>query len=91
MIMGTDYLHYDLSVIGERETILVNLQSQAYVRLLDQTNYYNYINSRPYNYYGGLVTVNPYKIKPPNSAHWHLIIDLGGSAGHIKAQVQILR
>lgn len=91
MIFGTDYLHYDLSNIGPKETIKVKLETQAYVRLLDEHNYYKYINSQQYQYYGGFITSSPYNIKPPYNSNWHLIIDLGGGQGHLSAQVQIIR
>lgn len=90
MAYGTDFLHYELNHIGPNQTIQVVLDSQAYVRLMDYSNYISYLDGRQYNYYGGLVKVSPYKLKPPFLSNWHLIIDLGGDSGYINAQVKIL-
>jgi hypothetical protein len=83
------YLQYDFQ-ITPKDTIRVDLDSQANVRLLDPQNFQSYRQGQKHNYFGGLVKQSPYYIKPPRSGHWHLVIDLGGYAGKIAATVSIV-
>lgn len=84
-----NYLHYEVDA-GPNNTVQVTLDKQANVRLMDYSNYENYRNGRQHRYYGGLATVSPFNIRPPYQGHWHLVIDLGGSAGTVRASVQVL-
>lgn len=91
MIVGNNYLHYDLSHYGTGETIQVTLQYAAWVRLMDYDNYMRYLRGQQYRFFGGYVNRSPYRIKPPYLGNWHLVIDLNGQPGQISATVQIFR
>jgi hypothetical protein len=84
-----NYLHYECDV-GPNHTIEVTLDKQANVRILDFANYQNYQSGRPYRYTGGLATVSPTYLKAPHAGHWHLVIDLGGYPGTVRASVRII-
>jgi len=84
-----NHLHYEFDV-GPTQTIQVTLDHQAYVRLLDSDNYKKYRTGQKYTYYGGLQTVSPAHLRAPSQGHWHLVIDLGGYPGTVRALVQIL-
>ncbi len=83
------YLHYELYA-GTENTIIVTLDKQANVRLMDYVNFNNYKQGLKYQFYGGLATVSPYRLKPPYLTQWHLVIDLQGFAGNVNATVQLL-
>lgn len=85
-----DFLHYDF-FLSFRDSVQVQLDSQANVILLDDLNFENYKNSRQYTYYGGLATRTPVYLKPPFPGHWHLVIDLGGGSGSVNASVSVIR
>ena len=75
---------------GPDNVIEVSLDHAANVQLMDAPNYENYRNGREFRYYGGHVKSTPFKIRPPHRGHWHLVIDLGGSAGTVRAAARLL-
>jgi hypothetical protein len=84
-----NYLHYDLYL--EPDNIVeVTLDKQANVRLLDDINFSHYKKGNRHKYYGGLAKQSPARLKPPIPGHWHLVIDLGGYAGTVKASVRVI-
>ena len=87
--MNMNYLHYEFSA-GSTDIVEVTLDRAANVLLLDSGNYSNYRNRHGYKYYGGYATVSPYRIIPPHYGSWHLVVDLGGGAGTVRAAVQII-
>ena len=58
--------------------IEVDLNYTAYVRLLSDYDFRNYISGEEYSYYGGRQTQTPCRIKIPNDGHWHVVVDNDG-------------
>jgi len=85
-----NFLHYALN-LGLNEVVEVTLDVQANVRLLDELNFLNYSGGRRYTYYGGLARVRPVQLAPPYPGRWHLVIDLGGYPGTVRASVRTIR
>lgn len=83
------YLHYPITA-SAGNTVVVSLDSQANVRLLDPINYSRYRRGERHEFYGGLARVSPFPLRVPRTGEWHVAIDLGGSAGTIRARVQLL-
>jgi len=84
-----NYLHYPLNWQTSAKVVRVSLSQQANVRLLDEINYNNYKNGREYHFYGGLARLNPVEIPIPHPGIWHIVIDLGGGAGFLRASVEV--
>ena len=85
-----NYLHFDLNIqIGD--IVEVTLDKQANVRLLDDINYSQYQRGVPHRFYGGLATKSPVQLSAPHAGRWHLVIDLGGQAGSVRASTRILK
>lgn len=85
-----NFLHYDLQ-LGANDVVEVTLDKQANVLLLDDTNFAKYKRGERHRYYGGLAKVSPARLSAPYSGHWHLVVDLGGYAGTVRASVRTLR
>jgi hypothetical protein len=85
-----DFLHYDLQ-LESGDVVEVTLDKQANVRLLDEINFSYYRRGERHTYYGGLAKVSPVRLSPPYAGHWHLVIDLGGYAGTVKASVRTIK
>lgn len=83
------FLHTDFNG-GPGDTVVVTLDSQANVMLLDDHCFSSYKNGRSFQYHGGWATTSPVRLRPPRTGHWHVVVDLGGSTGHVKAGIQIL-
>ncbi|PQO36914.1 hypothetical protein C5Y96_07060 [Blastopirellula marina] len=84
------FLHYPLGHCTQGKTVEVTLSSAANVQLLDANNFALYKSGSQYRYHGGYVTKSPYRIRIPSDGNWHIAIDLGGAAGHVKASVQVI-
>ena len=85
-----NYLHYDFNLQSD-DVVEVTLDKQANVRLLDGSNYSSYRLGKQHRYYGGRATKSPVRISPPHAGHWHLVVDLGGNAGTVKASVRTIK
>jgi Domain of unknown function (DUF1883) len=85
------FLHYEVQ-IGSDDAIEVSLQGNAAnVLVMDSSNFNSYRRgSGGFRYYGGHYTRSPAVIRPPSSGHWHVVIDLGGGGGNVRASVRVI-
>ncbi len=79
-----EFLHKEIDA-GPEDIVEIALDHPANVQLLDQANYDLYRRREPYKYYGGYATQSPFRIRPPQKGRWHVVVDLGGGAGTVKA------
>lgn len=84
-----DYLHYEFDANGG-DVIEVTLDRAANVQLLDPANFENYKNGRGYRYHGGYATTSPVRLAVPRDGKWHVVIDLGGGAGRVRAVPRLI-
>jgi hypothetical protein len=85
-----NYLHYELD-LKAGDTVEVKLDKQANVRLLDESNFSSYRRGGRHTYHGGLAKQSPARLVPPHPGHWHLVVDLGGYAGTVRASVRTVQ
>ena len=85
-----NFLHYEVD-LGPNDGVEVTLDQQANVRLLDASNFFAYQRGDAHTYYGGLAKVSPVHLRPPHSGHWHVVIDLGGYSGTVRASVRVVK
>ena len=85
-----NYLHHEFD-LSANDTVEVTLDNRANVRLLDDTNFLLYKNGKHHRYYGGLAKTSPFRIAAPRAGHWHVVIDLGGYAGTVRASASVLQ
>jgi hypothetical protein len=83
-----NYLHYEFDLSPD-DVVEVTLDKQANVRLLDTANFSLYRSGKQHHYYGGLAKESPVKLSPPHAGHWHVVIDLGGFAGTVRAGARV--
>lgn len=84
------YLHNSYQ-IGPTDIVMVTLDGQANVMLLDDMNYSAYRQGRSFNYFGGWATRSPIKLVPPRYGHWHVIVDMGGYVGTVRAGFRVIK
>jgi hypothetical protein len=85
-----DFLHHQFEA-GPDDVIEVMLDRAANVQLLDPLNYENYREGRTFRYEGGgYATETPVRLHPPRLGTWHVVIDLGGGAGSVRATARVL-
>ena len=85
-----NFLHYEFE-LSDEDTVEVTLNKQANVRLLDDINYSLYKNGKKHRYHGGLAKASPVRLAAPHAGHWHVVVDLGGYAGTIRASARALQ
>ena len=83
------YLHQEFDVESD-DIVEVTLDGQANVMLLTTAEFDRYRRGDSYRYYGGLAKQSPVRLVPPNQGHWHVVVDLGGYAGHVRAEVRVV-
>ena len=84
------FLRYDLQ-LAATDVVEVTLDKQANVRLLDAQNFSLFANRQAHRYHGDLAKQSPFRLRAPSAGSWHLVIDLGGNAGQVRASVRTLR
>ncbi len=84
-----NFLHSDFTG-GSDAVALVTLDGQANVFLLDDSNFACYRQGRSFSYYGGWATRSPVRLSPPHYGHWHVVVDLGGYSGTIRAGIRVI-
>ncbi len=84
-----NYLHQTLDVSPD-DMIEVILDHAANVQLLDAANFNAYQSGRENRYIGGHATTSPVNLRVPTSGLWHLVIDLGGMAGSVRADARVI-
>jgi hypothetical protein len=84
-----NYLHQELTA-GPEDRVEVTLDAQANVMLLDDTNFDRYRRNQAFQYYGGHAEKSPFVLVPPSRGRWHVVVDLGGGPGRVRAAVQLI-
>ena len=84
------FMHYEVKA-RPGEIIQVNISRDANVRLLDQLNYAKYKLGKSYSATAGPETEGPIRFAPPYRATWHVIVDMEGRMGTVRASVEVLK
>jgi hypothetical protein len=85
-----DHRHY--SFYAKRGNwVEVELDQQANVILLDDINYARYRNGVDFRYQGGYTRYSRVTLPILYSGNWHLVIDLGGLSGRLRATARLVR
>ena len=85
-----NFIHSDLGQLAPGAVAIVTLGTAANVRLLDDANFRSYQAGRPHRgYYMGFYRQSPVRMPVPSAGHWHVVVDLGGHAGTIRAGVRV--
>jgi hypothetical protein len=83
--------HLDFQFIAKLGDVAeVTLDRAANVLMMDPANYDEYQQGRAYRYYGGHATVSPFSIVVPNPGLWHVVVDLGGGPGEVRASARLI-
>ena len=85
-----NFLHYKFT-LETGDIVEVTLDKQANVRLLSDSNYALYKSGKSHKYHGGLAKQSPLRLSAPSPGRWHLVVDLGGYAGTVKASARVIR
>lgn len=84
-----NFIHYEFQLTSN-DIVEVTLDKQANVRLMDDINFMKYKQGDRHSYFGGLAKVSPVRLTAPHTGHWHVVIDLGGYAGTVRASARVI-
>jgi len=82
-------LHREFEV-GPEDTLEVTIDHPANVMMMTPEDFANYRDGRPYRYHGGHATTTPVRFVPASRERWHIVVDLGGGAGSVRAAVRVV-
>jgi hypothetical protein len=82
------FLHWEVDAV-EGTIVRVDLDAQANVMLLDDSNFSSYRHGCRFHYFGGLAKRTPVTLVPPYPGRWHVVVDLGGRVGRVNASVSV--
>lgn len=83
------HLHREIDV-GPDESLEMLLSNRANVLLLDDANYGRYRKHESFEYQGGgFADHSPFPLDVPHPGHWHIVVDLGGYPGKVRATLRI--
>lgn len=85
-----NFLHKEIDA-GPDDVVEVAVDGQANVMLLDTPNYEKYRRGEAFRYHVGLATSSPMRLTPPRQGRWHVVVDLGGYPGRVRAEVRVLQ
>lgn len=88
--LALNYLHYEFDLNGG-DTVEVILDSHANVRLMDNANFALYQAGKRHFALGGFARTSPIHITAPSAGHWHVVVDLGGFPGTVRATAHVLQ
>jgi hypothetical protein len=83
------FLHTEFTG-GSECLALVTLDGQANVMLLSDSDFHAYQCGHSFNYRGGWATRSPIRLVPPHHGRWHVVVDLGGYEGRLRAGVRVI-
>ncbi len=84
-----NHLNYEFDA-SEGDVAEVTLDRAANVLLMDPASYDDYNHGRSFRYYGGYATKSPVSLAVPKKGPWHVVVDLGGDAGQVRASTRLL-
>lgn len=84
-----NFLDYPVQA-RQGDVVEVTLDHAANVRLRDASNFQRYRRGEAHRYHGGYMTHSPARLPVPHAGSWHVVVDLGGYAGQVRASVSLL-
>ena len=84
------FLHYEVKV-GPAEMIAVHVDREANVLLLDPLNFARYKQGKSHEPSGSARAAGRSLFSPPFHGTWHVVVDMEGNVGTVRAYVDVLR
>ena len=57
----------------------------------DRPEFCAYRGGRRFQYHGGWAATSPVRLRPPSAGHLHVVVDLGGRAGQVRAGIRVMQ
>ena len=84
--------HSQREYLNHGDVVEVACSHHCEIVLLDDNNFFNYKNARPFTRHdGGFFTMFPARLLVPQAGYWNIVIDLGGGNATIRHLIRIVR
>lgn len=83
-----NYLSFDLKFQSKGAVVQVELNAQAYVKLMDFMNFADYKAGIDHKFYGGYATHSPAEVMIPRDGQWFVVVDAGDRQGKVSGTVK---
>ena len=80
------FIYWDIQA-GPDNVVQVQLDREANVLLLDDTNFAAFRRGGGRSYFGGYYKQTPVRLVPPRETRWHVVVHLSGYAGGVNASM----
>ena len=84
-----DFLHTEFSG-GREKVVVVTVDTQCNVMLLNDASFRAYQRGQSFKYSGGWAIKSPVRLQPPRYGHWHVVVDLAGRSGSVRAGIRVI-
>jgi hypothetical protein len=87
-----EYLDSDIGHRESGDVAVVTLHgTESNVMLIEHHEMPTYRSGRGgYRYHGGHYKRSPARLAVPHAGHWHVVVDMGGFGGQVRASVEVL-
>ncbi len=82
---------YQEGIFRKGDILSIVFDRKVNIFLMDNINFSRYKNNKSCEYYGGAANNSPYNIAVPRTAHWYIVIDLGGSIGILNYSIRVFK
>jgi len=84
-----NFLHYQIKA-DPSKIVRVTINGDATIKLMDPLNFSKYKLGKEHSFQGGVYPASSVEFRVPHREEWHVVIDLGGRSGEIKASVKLI-
>jgi len=78
--------------LNEGDHVVVTSDTQAYVRLMTDSNFENYRRGETYNFFGGFYERFPVRLYAEHTGYWNVTLDVGeGHSANIRYSINVVR
>jgi hypothetical protein len=84
-----NFLHYQIKA-DPSKIVNVTISGEATVKLMDPLNFSKYKLGKEHSFQGGVYPPSSIEFRVTHRDDWHVVVDLGGRKGEVKASVKLI-
>jgi hypothetical protein len=84
------YIHYKIKA-DKDQVVQITTDHEASIKLMDTFNYAKFQKGKTCDFFGGAYPASTVEFRVHKLDEWHVVIDLEGRAGFVKASVNLIK
>ncbi len=73
------------------DILSIKVDRKVNIRVMTEENFIKFKNGQAYSYFGGEFSTSPINLPIPKTAHWYIVIDLGGQSGILSYSIKVFK